>query len=273
MYFERLVRFFSHQNQLTSSVNYSNLSLSFVRILGVDFFKGTVEEAVEESRKGGLVVAPSGPGLANDLPNSEAYRSSLLESEMVLPDSGLLCLWLKVFGHKNIMRISGLEYLSVFLDSTDLHGSSFWVMPSESEALANISWLEKKYKFSIESASVYLAPIYSPKVFLEDQDLLAQIESGNYKYIFIQLGGGVQERLGLYLRRHLGNGPTIICTGAALAFLSGQQIRIPRWADKYYLGWFLRCVSNPFKFIPRYLSAFRLFWLLFRHGKEPYQAQ
>ena len=105
-----------------------------MRILGVDFFKGTVEEAVQMSRDGGLVVAPSGPGLANDLTNSEAYRLSLSESKIVLPDSGLLCLWLKFFGCKSIVRISGLEYLSVFLDSTDLQGSSFCVMPNENEA-------------------------------------------------------------------------------------------------------------------------------------------
>ncbi len=239
-----------------------------MRILGVDFFKGTVEEAVEMSRDGGLVVAPSGPGLANDLTNSEAYRLSLSESKIVLPDSGLLCLWLKIFGQKSIMRISGLKYLKFFLDSTDLQGVSFWVMPDASQAVANISWLEKEYKFSIEAKSVYHAPIYSPKVFLEDHDLLAKIESGNYKYIFIQLGGGVQERLGLYLLKNLRNAPIIICTGAALAFLSGQQIRIPKWADKYYLGWFLRCLSSPSMYLPRYFGAFRLFWLLFRYGKE-----
>jgi hypothetical protein len=37
------------------------------RILGIPFFTGSVEEAVAETWRGGLVVAPSGPNLANEL--------------------------------------------------------------------------------------------------------------------------------------------------------------------------------------------------------------
>ena len=213
-------------------------------------------------------MAPSGPGLATDLPCSEAYRLALKNAELVLPDSGLVCLWLKLVSKGSLRRISGLEFLKVLLNSTKLQDSSFWVMPNKSQAEANIAWLERKYKFSIESNSVYLAPMYPKTGFLEDQELLARIKSQDYKYVFIQLGGGVQERLGLFLQKHLNKKTTIVCTGAALAFLSGQQIRIPKWADKYYLGWLIRCMNDPLIFVPRYLSAFRLFWLLFRYGKE-----
>ena len=48
-----------------------------MRVLGVDFFDGNVEKAIKKSQKGGLVVAPSGPGLASDLRRSEAYRLAL----------------------------------------------------------------------------------------------------------------------------------------------------------------------------------------------------
>ena len=244
-----------------------------MRVLGVDFFDGNVEEAIKESQQGGLVVAPSGPGLASDLPRSLAYKIGLTNAKLVLPDSGLLCLWLKFFGKKGILRISGLEFLKSFLDLTKFEDSSFWVMPNKSQANANIKWVERKYKCSIKSKSVYHAPIYPKTGFLEDQDLLARIKSQDYSFVFIQLGGGVQERLGLYLQEHLNKSTTILCTGAALAFLSGQQIRIPKWADKYYLGWLIRCMSDPIIFVPRYLSTFRLFWLLFRYGEEsPFRA-
>ena len=60
-----------------------------------------------------------------------------------------------------------------------------------------------------------------------DDSLLHLINEIKPKTIFIQLGGGVQERLGLFLKQNLNYEPTILCTGAALAFLSGQQARIP----------------------------------------------
>ena len=132
-------------------------------------------------------------------------------------------------------------------------------MPNKNQAKANIAWLERKYKCSINSKSVYHAPMYPKTGFLEDQELLARILREDYKFVFIQLGGGVQERLGLFLQKHLNKKTTIVCTGAALAFLSGQQISIPKWADKYYLGWLIRCMSDPLIFLSQdifLLSAF-----------------
>ena len=88
------------------------------------------------------------------------------------------------------------------------------------------------------------------------------------KNLFIQLGGGGQERLGLHLKNSLSQAPSILCTGAALAFLSGQQVAIPTWVDRFYLGWLFRCVDQPRVFIPRYLKSFRLLYLLFRYGQR-----
>ena len=36
-------------------------------ILGVSFFADSLDKALEDALRGGLVLAPSGPGLANDL--------------------------------------------------------------------------------------------------------------------------------------------------------------------------------------------------------------
>ena len=66
-----------------------------MKVLGVKFFEGNVAKAVVEAGKGGLIVAPSGPGLSKDLIFSDSYRCALSTAEIVLPDSGLMCLWLK----------------------------------------------------------------------------------------------------------------------------------------------------------------------------------
>ena len=52
---------------------------------------------------------------------------------------------------------------------------------------------------------------------------------------------------------------------AAIAFLSGDQVRIPVWADKFYLGWLFRSFSEPKRFVPRYLDAFKLYPLMRRY--------
>ena len=234
-------------------------------ILNIPFFSGSISEVLKLTKKGGLLTAPSGPGLANDLPNSFEYRRSLERSDIVLADSGLLCLWSRFFSKKTLRRLSGLEFLSKFLQCIDfLNDSTFWVMPDYLQSQKNCAWLKKEFGADIDQGYIYIAPKYSSNSCIKDHALLTKIEQKQPKYIFIQLGGGVQERLGIFLKENLSYKTSIICTGAALAFLSGCQVRIPNWVDFIYMGWLYRCISNPKVFLPRYFKAFRLLILLFK---------
>jgi UDP-N-acetyl-D-mannosaminuronic acid transferase (WecB/TagA/CpsF family) len=88
------------------------------------------------------------------------------------------------------------------------------------------------------------------------------------------IGGGTQERLGAFLCRNLDYHPAIHCTGAAIGFLSGDQARIPMWADRFRLGWLCRCLHDPRRFVPRYWEARKLVRLMFDyHGHLPSSSQ
>jgi N-acetylglucosaminyldiphosphoundecaprenol N-acetyl-beta-D-mannosaminyltransferase len=239
-------------------------------VLGVGFFDGSVEDAcMHVEQAGGLLVAPSGPGLAGDLIDSPFYGKALEEADLVLADSGLLCLWAKYFSKSLIRRISGLFFLKNLLDRKNwLRCKTLWIMPTAKESEASMQWLQDRFPEATERREVYLAPIYPKAGKISDDALLAKIEKSKPKFVFIQLGGGTQERLGLFLKQKLSFKPAIICTGAALAFLSGQQAKIPMWADHLFIGWFLRCIHQPKTFIPRYLKAFKLIYLLFKYGNN-----
>ena len=85
-------------------------------ILGIDFFTESFTESISSAQKGGLVVAPSGPGLATDLIECEFYRKALSKADLILPDSGLMCLWQNLFTNNKVIRISGLRFLETFLN-------------------------------------------------------------------------------------------------------------------------------------------------------------
>jgi N-acetylglucosaminyldiphosphoundecaprenol N-acetyl-beta-D-mannosaminyltransferase len=113
---------------------------------------------------------------------------------------------------------------------------------------------------------VALQTTKSPVV--EDPNLVSILESRKPKHIIVGISGGTQEKLGLYLREHLSYRPAIHCIGAALAFLTGDQKPIPMWADRLYLGWFLRLARAPRRYARRFSRAFALPGMIARYGED-----
>jgi N-acetylglucosaminyldiphosphoundecaprenol N-acetyl-beta-D-mannosaminyltransferase len=241
-------------------------SAQFRQILGIRFFVGDADEAVARMSSGGLLVVPAAPALKN-LANDAAYREALQGADLVITDSAfMVMIWNRLTGD-SIRRVSGLKYLSSLLKQPDFYqpGGSFWIMASEKSARRNSAWLRRR-GIKLAPSDCYVAPLYGRSI--SDPALLKLIEERRPRHIVVTLGGGTQERLGLYLRSHLNANPSIHCVGAAIAFLSGDQVLIPRWADRMYLGWLFRCLSDPRRYMPRYWDARKLLSLMIRYGSS-----
>ena len=235
------------------------------RILGIDFFVGPLEAAVDQALAGGLVVAPSGPGLAVDLLGSQAYRVAVQSADLALTDSGWMILLWRLYTRERLPRHSGLKFIRAILDRPELKepAAVFWVMPNADDDARNRNWLAAQ-GFPITQGDAYLAPHYGSGIIADDV-LVRRLQERRPKIIMLAIGGGVQERLGHALLQQLDYRPAICCLGAAIAFLSGGQANIPPWADRIFMGWFLRLLSSPTHYFPRYWSALRLAPLLWRH--------
>ena len=227
------------------------------QILGVRFFAGTPREALQVGLRGGLVVVPAAPALV-DLEHDASYRDALVNADLAITDSGLMVLVWWMLTRERLPRVSGLEYLKLLLAEPSVRepGAVLWIMPTAEARDRNVAWLQSQ-GFPTTAEDCYLAPVY-PKGELSDPALIEMLRRKRPKHIIVALGGGVQERLGIHLKRQLGSVPGIHCIGAAIGFLSGEQVRIPMWADFFFLGWLFRCISAPRKFFPRYWKARKL---------------
>lgn len=237
------------------------------QILGVKFFNGTAPEAVEQMlRTGGLLVVPAAPALVA-IQYDEAYRCALVQADMAIADSGFMVLLCKILRGRSLTRVSGLAYLKRFLELPDLRetGRVFFVLPSEAARAKGGAWLQSR-NIPCGSENLYVAPRYGNPV--QDRALVTALESRQPRHIVIGLGGGVQEKLGLFLRENLGYRPAIHCIGAALGFLTGDQKPIPDWADRFYLGWLLRLARNPRLYLRRFWAAHELPGLILRYGEN-----
>ena len=225
-----------------------------------------MKDAVAAMMHGGLLVVPAAPALKN-LPTDAKYREALLNSDVAITDSSMMVVVWNCLQRDKIHRLSGLGYFKELIAQPELklaHGS-FWIMASESSAKKNLRWLHQ-HDIPASSEDVYIAPIYGQDI--SDPMLLELLKLRRPKHVIVTIGGGNQERLGLYLKRNLDYLPSIHCIGAAIAFLSGDQVYIPAWADKLRLGWLFRCVSSPRVYIPRYWGARALLGLLVRYRDQ-----
>jgi UDP-N-acetyl-D-mannosaminuronic acid transferase (WecB/TagA/CpsF family) len=240
------------------------------RILGIDFFDGSAKEAIDIMRtKGGLLVVPAAPAL-KDLDRSPDYRDALLNADLAITDSAFMVLIWNRLQPIPIKRLSGLEYLRELLLEPDVRepGNTLWIMASPVSAKRNLDWLAGQ-GIVIPEDNIYMAPMYGNAP-IDDPALMERLNGLRPQHVVVTIGGGTQERLGLYIKRNLTFRPAIHCIGAAIAFLSGDQVHIPVWADRFYLGWLFRSLAEPKRYIPRYWDARKLLAIMLRNrGRLP----
>ena len=237
------------------------------QILGFRFFDGEIDEAIEWMvEQGGFLVAPSGTCFAR-LREDEPYRRAILAADLTIADSGLMVLIWRLLRRQKIRRISGLRYLQQLLAKLKGEAATevFWVLPSERARQKLLDWSCRE-AFPVKIDNCYVAPQYGMEI--EDRPLLVFVEERRPEHVVIAIGSGPQEKLGYFLRENLSYRPAIHCIGAALGVITGDQIAIPNWADRFYLGWLVRLFSQPRRFIPRLWRAHKLPWLIWKYGEK-----
>jgi N-acetylglucosaminyldiphosphoundecaprenol N-acetyl-beta-D-mannosaminyltransferase len=232
---------------------------STIKILGIKFFNEKVDNCYSYLKMyGGLLTVPSGPGLAS-IYKDPVYYQSLLNSDLVIADSGYMALIWNNISKEKVKRISGLAFINYFVEAYPTERDFkqvFLVNPTPEDQSANLSYFQS-FGISISTKNCYIAPMYQQHQII-DNELLKILELQMPHWIYLNIGGGVQEILGSWLKDNLSYKPAIICTGAAIAFKTGRQVDIPLWADKFYLGWLFRILSSPSKYYKRYLDALPL---------------
>lgn len=222
--------------------------IKFISINTTEFYKLILKK--------GLFVFPSGPGIASILSNKE-YYNSLKKADYVYFDSGFFVLLLRFLKNISVEKFSGYKFLKLFFKYLKLNKSKsiFCIDPNINYSNSNKKYLKR---LGLKKIYNYVAPFYNTKNLI-DKSLISKINKANPDFIMTNIGGGVQEILGLYLKKNLKKKATIICTGGAISFFTKDQAPINSFIDQIYLGWFVRLLFNPIIFWKRYLYALKLF--------------
>ncbi len=223
----------------------------------IKFYSGDYDQIKYEFDKGGVLVAPAASALAN-IDTDKQYYSSLKNSKIAILDSGFFCILLRIFRFQKVKKLSGFLFLKTFLDNFKNQQKILFIDPSRKSNILNIKFLKSK---KIINFKTYIAPNYNKKFF--DLKLLNLINKYKPKYIVINIGGGSQEPLAIYINKNIKYKVSIMCTGAALAFMTGEQAPINKFIDKIYLGWLTRIIWNPKLYLGRILKSFKIIKFFF----------
>jgi len=211
-----------------------------------------------------LITVPAAPGFIENK-NNEFYYQAIRNASFNIIDSGFFALLIKLKG-KWIYRYSGYRLIYDMLHHLKENKQKIFVVgPSQQENINISSLFTENTSIDIDDLKFYAAPIYPKNCYLEDFELLGQINLFKPELIIISIAGGKQEVLGDFLNRNLSFHSTILCTGAAISFFTGSQAKISPIIDKLYLGWLARIIADPKAFLPRYFNAFKFLAEFFKY--------
>ena len=224
-----------------------------INFKGIKFYNYDFNKLFSIIDKGGYLVAPAASSLT-DISSNKNYYISLKKSDVAILDSGFFCILLRIFKGYKVSKLSGYLFLKNFIKKVKKNNKFLIIDPSKIDSQVNQSFFKSK---NIKKIKSYVAPNYRFKK-INDLKLLKLINKYKPRYIVVNLGGGVQESLALYIKKNIKHKVSILCTGAAIAFLTKRQAPINDTIDRFYLGWLARTLYSPRKYFFRTIKSLSL---------------
>jgi N-acetylglucosaminyldiphosphoundecaprenol N-acetyl-beta-D-mannosaminyltransferase len=205
-----------------------------------------------KSVKPSILVTPNAGHLTNIFDNpelSEIYSTA----ELSLIDGWPIAVAAKNVSKLKITRVTGSDLLpELFTHLTkDIRVG---IIGGNNELLIRQS-LESRFpelNIQVIDTSQWTNSVY------DIRRLRELVQYNALSIVLLCLGHPKQELLAKELKNYdwAGSRPDwIMCVGATIDFLTGEQKRAPKFFQKIGLEWFFRLVTNPKKFSQRYLNA------------------
>jgi exopolysaccharide biosynthesis WecB/TagA/CpsF family protein len=211
-----------------------------------------IKSRLLNSAEPNILVTPNAGHLANIFNNarlSEIYSTA----ELSLIDGWPIAVTAKNASKLKITRVTGSDLLPE-LFSQLRKDVRVGIVGGSNESLIRQS-LETKFpqlNIQIIDTGPWTNSVY------DIRRLRELVQYNALSIVLLCLGHPKQELLAKELKNYdwAGSRPDwIMCVGATIDFLTGEQKRAPKFFQKIGLEWFYRLVTNPKKFTQRYLNA------------------
>jgi N-acetylglucosaminyldiphosphoundecaprenol N-acetyl-beta-D-mannosaminyltransferase len=229
-----------------------NLGSLIVDALSQDEVIAQIKSKLLKSAEPNILVTPNAGHLSNIFDNPE-LSEIYLTAELSLIDGWPIAVAAKNASKLKITRVTGSDLLPE-LFSQLTKDVRVGIIGGYDESLIRQS-LESRFpdlNIQIIDTSQWTNSVY------DIRRLRELVQYNALSIVLLCLGHPKQELLAKELKNYdwAGSRPDwIMCVGATIDFLTGEQKRAPKVFQKLGLEWFFRLVTNPKKFTQRYLNA------------------
>ena len=211
-----------------------------------------IKSKILKSVEPNIMVTPNAGHLTNIFDNpelSEIYSTA----ELSLIDGWPIAVAAKNAAKMKITRVTGSDLLpELFTQLTK--DVRVGIVGGNNELLIRQSL---EYRFPELNIQIIDTSQWTNSVY-DIRRLRELVQYNALSIVLLCLGHPKQELLAKELKNYdwAGSRPDwIMCVGATIDFLTGEQKRAPKVFQKIGLEWFFRLITNPKKFTQRYLNA------------------
>ena len=234
-----------------------------VEFLGVEFNQESEPEVLARLRSVtaetpfGYIVTPNVDHVVR-LSNEElepALDAAYADADLCVCDSRILAMLARLRGI-HLPVVTGSDLTAAILNSVIVRGDRAAVVGGSAELVQRLSDLYPDVEFVH-----HLPPMGLRRNVAAQTAAATFISQAKCRFTFIAVGSPQQELVAARVEGGTGFG---LCIGAALEFLTGDQVRAPMVVRRFGLEWAHRLMSDPGRLWRRYLvegpQVFLLAW-------------
>ena len=198
-----------------------------------------------------IVVTPNIDHCARLVKDGDvALKKIYQDASLCLCDSRVLQKMLRLKGHLVAEVITGSTLTAQLFSGNGMFNKRIFILGSDPAVIAKV-----KLKYPEHDFYHYNPPMGFINNSEEVTNAIQAIKQTAPDVIFLAVGSPRQELFAGMLKSELNHG-VVLCIGASILFLVGEEKRAPVWLQQLHIEWLYRMLQNPRVLIKRYFDNF-----------------
>lgn len=212
-----------------------------------------ITRELSQSKGVDIVVTPNIDHLSRlaEMNIDDGFYKAYKNASLTLCDSKIFDKLLRLKGHQVKEVIPGSTLTQDLFDKVFSTDDNIVVIGGDEHVIAK---LRKQYQdLSIQH---YNPPMGFISTAVEVSKAIEFISEAKANFIFLAVGSPRQEVLAQKLKDKNTTDSVVLCVGASILFIVGDEKRAPIWIQKMHCEWMYRMFQDPKRLLARYFGNF-----------------